>query len=180
VLGLALFGSIVGFLIYNFPPARMFMGDSGSYFLGFSLAVLPLVGGISKASAFGTLLVPITLLTVPILDTCLAIARRLKRKRSIVAPDKEHVHHKLLSMGLTEKQILAVMYGFCGYLSVVSISSVVLPKEIDVYLILVVWVGSLLATWLLYFVETKNRAAECRDDEDEDSSRTSSGGPRRR
>ena len=153
------------------------MGDSGSYFLGFALAVLPLVGGISKASAFGTLLVPITLLTVPILDTCLAIVRRVKRRQSIVAPDKEHVHHKLLSMGLTEKQILAVMYGFCGYLSVVSISSVVLPQEIDVYLILVVWVGSLMATWLLYFVETRNRAVDSCEDEEEDSSRTSSGRP---
>jgi UDP-GlcNAc:undecaprenyl-phosphate GlcNAc-1-phosphate transferase len=178
VLSLALFGGTVGFLIYNFPPAKIFMGDSGSYFLGFSLAVLPLVGGISKASAFGTLLVPITLLTVPILDTCLAILRRLRYKRSIIAPDKEHVHHKLLAMGLNERQILAVMYGFCAYLSVVSISSVVLPNEIDVYLIIVVWVGSLLATWLLYFVGTKNQSTEHVDMEDEESSNPSSRLPR--
>jgi len=171
VLCFSLLGGIVGFLIFNYPPARIFMGDSGSYFLGFSLAVLPLVGGISKASAFGTLLVPITLLTVPIVDTCMAIFRRAKQKRSIVSPDKEHVHHRLLAMGLNERQILAVIYGFCAYLSVVSVSSVVLPQEIDVYLIAVVWVGSLLGTWLLYFVGVRNHSAAANLDsaEEEDS-----------
>ncbi|GAG36918.1 unnamed protein product, partial [marine sediment metagenome] len=68
ILALALFGALVGFLAHNFPPAKIFMGDSGSLFVGFVLAVLPLMG-ISKASAFGTLIVPVTLLTVPILDT---------------------------------------------------------------------------------------------------------------
>jgi UDP-GlcNAc:undecaprenyl-phosphate GlcNAc-1-phosphate transferase len=144
LFALALFGATGGFLCFNMPPAKIFMGDSGSYLLGFCLAVLPLMG-ISKVAAFGTLILPITLLTVPIVDTASAIFRRLRQGRSIASPDKEHIHHKLLLLGLNEKQILAVIYGFSVYLSVVAITSVILPKETNVYLILVVWVGSLLA-----------------------------------
>jgi UDP-GlcNAc:undecaprenyl-phosphate GlcNAc-1-phosphate transferase len=165
VLSFALFGSLVAFLVFNFPPARIFMGDSGSMFLGLCLGALPLIGGISKASAFGSLIVPITLLTVPILDTATAILRRLHRRRSIISPDKEHIHHKLLAMGLSERQILAVIYGLCGYLGLVSVTSVVLPKEFNVYLIIVVWVGSLLGYWILSYLENRNRKSEERSEE---------------
>jgi UDP-GlcNAc:undecaprenyl-phosphate GlcNAc-1-phosphate transferase len=165
VLCFALLGSLVGFLAYNFPPAKIFMGDSGSMFLGLCLGSLPLIGGISKASAFGSLIVPITLLTVPILDTATAIVRRLRRRRSIISPDKEHIHHKLLAMGLSERQILAVLYGLSAYLGLVSVTSVVLPKEINVYLIIVVWVGSLLGYWLLSYLETRNRKSEERSEQ---------------
>jgi UDP-GlcNAc:undecaprenyl-phosphate GlcNAc-1-phosphate transferase len=160
MLSFALLGSLIGFLVYNFPPAKIFMGDSGSMFLGLCLGSLPLIGGISKASAFGSLIVPITLLTVPILDTATAIVRRLRHRRSIITPDKEHIHHKLLAMGLSERQILAVLYGLSAYLGLVSVTSVVLPKEINVYLIVVVWVGSLLGYWLLSYLETRNRKSE--------------------
>jgi len=159
VLCFALFGAILGFLAFNFPPAKIFMGDSGSLFLGFCLAVFPLVGGISKVSAFGTLLVPVTLLTIPILDISTSVIRRLRNKVSIIHPDKEHIHHKLLDMGLNQRQILWVLYGFSLYLSVVAITTVILPREVDVYLILVVWVGSLLGYGLLYYVNTRQRSA---------------------
>lgn len=157
ILTLALFGALLAFLIFNFPPAKIFMGDSGSLFLGLCLAALPLAGGISKASAFGSLIVPITVLTVPILDTATAILRRIRKRRPIISPDKEHVHHKLLALGLTERQILAVIYSLCAYLGLISVTSVILPKEINVYLIIVVWVGSLLGYWLLNYLELKNR-----------------------
>jgi UDP-GlcNAc:undecaprenyl-phosphate GlcNAc-1-phosphate transferase len=160
VLCFALFGAILGFLAFNFPPAKIFMGDSGSLFLGFCLAVFPLVGGISKVSAFGTLLVPVTLLTIPILDISTSVIRRLRNKVSIIHPDKEHIHHKLLNMGLNQRQILWVFYGFSLYLSVVAITSVILPREVNVYLILVVWAGSLLGYGLLYYVNTRQRSAE--------------------
>ena len=159
VLCFALFGAILGFLVFNFPPAKIFMGDSGSLFLGFCLAVFPLVGGISKVSAFGTLLVPVTLLTIPILDISTSVIRRLRNKVPIIHPDKEHIHHKLLDMGLNQRQILWVLYGFSLYLSVVAITSVVLPREVNVYLILVVWVGSLLGYGLLYFVNSRQQLA---------------------
>lgn len=159
VLSFALFGAVAGFLVFNLPPARIFMGDSGSLFLGFVLAVLPLVGGISKASAFGTLLVPITLLTVPILDTVTAIVRRVRKRIPIIQPDKEHIHHKLLDMGLSERQILWVLYGFSLYLSVVAVTSVILPTEVNVYLILVVWVGSVLGYSFLTHLDTRHLRA---------------------
>ena len=159
VLCFALFGAILGFLVFNFPPAKIFMGDSGSLFLGFCLAVFPLVGGISKVSAFGTLLVPVTLLTIPILDISTSVIRRLRNKVSIIHPDKEHIHHKLLNMGLNQRQILWVLYGFSLYLSVVAITTVILPREVNVYLILVVWAGSLLGYGLLYYVNTRQRSA---------------------
>jgi UDP-GlcNAc:undecaprenyl-phosphate GlcNAc-1-phosphate transferase len=159
VLCFALFGAILGFLVFNLPPAKIFMGDSGSLFLGFSLAVFPLVGGISKVSAFGTLLVPVTLLTIPILDITTSVIRRLRTKVPIIHPDKEHIHHKLLDMGLNQRQILWVLYGFSLYLSVVAITSVILPREVNVYLILVVWAGSLLGYGLLYYVNTRQRSA---------------------
>jgi len=158
ILCFALFGATVGFLVFNFPPAKIFMGDSGSLFLGFCLASIPLVGGISKASAFGTLLVPVTLLTIPILDTITSVIRRLRNRTPIIHPDKEHIHHKLLGMGLNQRQILGVLCGFSVYLGVVAVSSVILPEEVNVYLILVVWAGSLLGYGLLYFMNTRKRS----------------------
>jgi len=169
VLAFALLGALLAFLLFNFPPARIFMGDSGSLFLGFTLAALPLAGGIPRSAALGSLIVPVTLLTVPILDTATAILRRLRHRRSIISPDKQHIHHKLLAMGLSERQILAVIYGMCAYLALVSVSSVVLPKEINVYLIVVVWVGTLLGYWVLSYLGVKNRKAEVRPEDSEAS-----------
>lgn len=176
VLCFALFGAILGFLVFNFPPAKIFMGDSGSLFLGFCLAVFPLVGGISKVSAFGTLLVPVTLLTIPILDIGTSVIRRLRNKVSIIHPDKEHIHHKLLDMGLNQRQILWVLYGFSLYLSVVAITSVILPREVNVYLIFVVWVGSLLGYGLLYYVNTRQRSASTGEEVDKGAEESSARG----
>ena len=176
VLAFALFGALLAFLLFNFPPARIFMGDSGSLFLGLTLAALPLVGGIPRSAAFGSLIVPVTLLTVPILDTATAILRRLRHRRSIISPDRQHIHHKLLAMGLSERQILTVIYGMCAYLALVSVTSVVLPKEINAYLIIVVWVGSLLGYWVLSYLEVKNRkAGSAAQHQDSEASGTGSG-----
>ncbi len=170
VLCFSLFGAILGFLVFNFPPAKIFMGDSGSLFLGFCLAVFPLIGGISKISAFGTLLVPVTLLTIPILDILTAILRRLRNKVPIIHPDREHIHHKLLDLGLNQRQILGVLYGFSLYLSVVAVTSVILPREINVYLILVVWAGSLLGYSFLNFVGYRHRVLHENQNRDAESS----------
>ena len=156
MLAFTLFGSIVGFLAFNFPPAKIFMGDCGSLFLGFALAFIPLMG-ISKAASFSTLIIPITLLTIPIIDTFAAIIRRLRAGRSIASPDKDHIHHKLLEMGLNERKILFFLYGFCFYLSIVAITSVALPRQANVYFILIVWVGSLLGYYFLDFIKEKKK-----------------------
>jgi len=158
LISFALLGSIIGFLIFNFPPAKIFMGDSGSLFLGFTLASLPLTVLNSPGKPEGILIATMTLLMIPILDTAAAIVRRVKSKKPIYAPDRKHIHHRLLDLGLSEKKILAVVYGFTSYLSLIAITSMVLPKEMNIYFILVIWIGSLLGYMFLNYIEFKKDA----------------------
>ncbi|MBN1524818.1 MAG: undecaprenyl/decaprenyl-phosphate alpha-N-acetylglucosaminyl 1-phosphate transferase [Spirochaetales bacterium] len=176
IMAFALLGALAGFLRYNFPPAKIFMGDSGSLFLGFALAVFPLMGltqkGISAAGTFGSLLIPITVLLVPIIDTLAAIFRRIRRKQSIAAPDKEHIHHKLLDLGLSEKKILAVVYSVCLYLSIVSVTltSDILPnKALHVLIVFVVWIGLVMGYGILHLVQSKKKEAHEKHDDKENT-----------
>lgn len=109
----ALMGALVGFLFFNFNPARIFMGDSGSYFLGFVLATTALAGGglQQKASTAVSLLVPVLALGVPIFDTLFSMFRRLLERRSIFSADRGHVHHRLLDLGLTHRRAVIFLYG---------------------------------------------------------------------
>jgi UDP-GlcNAc:undecaprenyl-phosphate GlcNAc-1-phosphate transferase len=107
MLTAAMAGGIIGFLRYNFNPASIFMGDTGSMFLGFMLASISILGSL-KGATLVTLIIPIIALGIPIFDTALAIYRR--RKTSIFVPDKEHFHHQFLALGLTHKQTVLVMY----------------------------------------------------------------------
>jgi len=108
----ALMGALVGFLFFNFNPARIFMGDSGSYFLGFVLATTALGGGLQqKASTAVSLLVPILALGVPIFDTLFSMVRRVLERRPIFSADRGHVHHRLLDLGLTHRRAVVVLYG---------------------------------------------------------------------
>ena len=107
----AMLGAIAGFLVYNFNPARIFMGDSGSYLLGFVLAATPLVGPFHKASSAVALLVPVVALGVPIFDTMFTIVRRFLERRPIFSPDRGHVHHRLLDLGITHRRAVLLLYG---------------------------------------------------------------------
>jgi UDP-GlcNAc:undecaprenyl-phosphate/decaprenyl-phosphate GlcNAc-1-phosphate transferase len=108
----ALAGAIVGFLFYNFNPASIFMGDTGSMFLGFVLASTALQTS-QKASTAGAVLIPGLVLGLPIVDTLLAIGRRAIRGRPLFQADKEHIHHRLLERGLSHRQAVLVLYAFC-------------------------------------------------------------------
>ena len=108
----ALAGSIIGFLFYNFNPASIFMGDTGSMFLGFVLATTAIQTN-QKASTAVAVLVPAIALGLPIMDTLLALGRRAVRGRPLFQADKEHIHHRLLDAGLTHRQAVLVLYGFC-------------------------------------------------------------------
>jgi UDP-GlcNAc:undecaprenyl-phosphate GlcNAc-1-phosphate transferase len=156
IIAFSLFGSSAGFLLFNLPPAKIFMGDSGSLVAGFILAVLPLMG-ISAAASFATVLVPVTLLLIPIVDTLAAIVRRVKEGRTILSPDREHIHHKLLDMGLSEKKIIALIYSVCFYLSIIAVTSVVMPKESNVYLILIVWIGIMMGYGFIHYLNTRKK-----------------------
>jgi UDP-GlcNAc:undecaprenyl-phosphate GlcNAc-1-phosphate transferase len=108
----ALAGAIIGFLFYNLNPAQIFMGDTGSLFLGFILAAVSLRTS-HKSSTAWALLVPVVALGLPIADTLLAFVRRALRGQSPFHPDREHIHHKLMDIGLTHRQAVLALYGTC-------------------------------------------------------------------
>jgi UDP-GlcNAc:undecaprenyl-phosphate GlcNAc-1-phosphate transferase len=116
----ALGGAILGFLFYNFNPASIFMGDTGSMFLGFVLATASIRTN-QKSSTAVAVLIPIITLGLPILDTVLAIGRRAVRGRPLFRADKEHIHHRLLGLGLTHRQAVLVLYGMCVLLGAVAL-----------------------------------------------------------
>lgn len=108
LLCLTLVGSIFGFLLFNFHPAKIFMGDAGSMFLGYAIAVASLLE--LKEATFYSLLVPLLVLGVPIADTFFAIIRRRMNHQPISSPDKNHFHHKLLSFGFSHRQTVLLIY----------------------------------------------------------------------
>ncbi len=119
ILSLIMLGATLGFLVYNFPPATIFMGDSGSLFLGFMISIVSLMS--FKVATFTSLIIPIVILSIPIFDTLLAICRRLLKGESIGTPDKEHFHHQLLKMKFSTKASVLIIYLINIVFSVVSI-----------------------------------------------------------
>jgi UDP-GlcNAc:undecaprenyl-phosphate GlcNAc-1-phosphate transferase len=110
-LNAALAGAVLGFLFYNFNPATIFMGDTGSMFLGYTLGAAALLSGHQKESTLVSLLVPLIALGLPLADTLLAMARRFLAHRSIFSADRQHLHHRLVDLGLTHKRAVLVLYG---------------------------------------------------------------------
>ncbi len=109
----SLIGALVGFLPFNFAPAKTFIGDTGSNFLGFMLAIVSILG-VAKTYTIAVIILPILVLGLPILDVAWAIIRRLikgKSLKAIFSADNEHVHHKLVKKGFTQKQSVLILYG---------------------------------------------------------------------
>jgi UDP-GlcNAc:undecaprenyl-phosphate GlcNAc-1-phosphate transferase len=122
----AIMGSVAGFLLYNLPPAKIFMGDAGSLFLGYMMALLPLLG--QRIEGVGVGVVSSSLiLSIPILDTFMAIYRRKKAGVSFFTADKGHLHHRLLDKGYTCSKSLLVIYGMNASLALAALSSLYLP-----------------------------------------------------
>jgi UDP-GlcNAc:undecaprenyl-phosphate/decaprenyl-phosphate GlcNAc-1-phosphate transferase len=105
-----MFGALLGFLRYNFPPAKIYMGDGGAYFLGFLIALLTLLHS-QKGSVVAALIAPLFVLALPILDVSVAILRRGLKGLPIFRPDREHIHHRLLKFGFSRTRTVLVMYG---------------------------------------------------------------------
>ena len=123
VLITALAGALVGFLPFNFSPAKTFIGDTGSNFMGFSLAIISILG-VAKTYTALVLIAPIIILGMPIFDTIFAIFRRIIKGKSIKAvfkPDKGHLHHKLMAKGYTQKQAVLIMYGITAILGMFAV-----------------------------------------------------------
>ncbi len=116
-----LVAATLGFLPYNFNPARTFMGDGGSNFLGFVLACLA-VTGVAKSTAIISLVVPIVILGIPIFDTFFAIFRRIYKKAPIFMPDKDHLHHRLLDMGFAHRNTVLIIYAISSFFGLTAVA----------------------------------------------------------
>ena len=120
VMTIALAGAIIGFLRYNFNPATIFLGDSGSLYIGFLLSALALHGA-QKSPTIVAVAIPIVSFGLPILDTSLSILRRLISGRSVFSGDREHIHHKLLQHGLSHRQVVILLYGVSAGFAMLSL-----------------------------------------------------------
>ncbi|MFN3478123.1 MAG: glycosyltransferase family 4 protein [bacterium] len=120
IFAFALSGSLLGFLKYNFNPAKIFLGDTGSLFIGTFMSIFSLLGYFKKVTVI-SLLVPVIIFALPIIDTAWAIVRRIMKKKNIFHPDKEHIHHKLLDFGLNQRQVAILLYFITVFLSFVAV-----------------------------------------------------------
>ena len=130
ILALIMLGSTLGFLLHNFNPASIFMGDSGSLFLGFMISIIALLG--FKAATLTSLIIPLLILAIPIFDTVLAIFRRLLKGESIGTPDKEHFHHQLLKMKFSTRVTVLIIYFINILFALVSMFYVLGDNEIAI------------------------------------------------
>ncbi|MBE8954798.1 MAG: undecaprenyl/decaprenyl-phosphate alpha-N-acetylglucosaminyl 1-phosphate transferase [Quinella sp. 2Q5] len=140
VLTAALAGAACGFLKYNFNPAEIFMGDTGSMFLGFMLAGISVTGAV-KSVATIALVVPVFALGLPILDTTFAIVRRVRGGVPIFKPDKGHLHHRLLNVGFTQRQAVLLMYVISALFGLSAIALTAVSYQIAAVILLVVVVA---------------------------------------
>jgi len=153
----ALAGGCFGFLRYNFPPATIFLGDNGSQFLGFVFASASLIGYQYKSATAVVLLIPLTVLILPVYDMVLAFVRRLRGHRSVFRPDRYHLHHRLLKMGMTPRQAVLFLYLGSAYLSVLAFPFILIPERYAVLLLALLALGLTMAMQTLRFIEATLR-----------------------
>lgn len=134
-----LLGSIIGFLFFNFYPAKIFMGDSGALFLGFCLATLSILG--FKQAMLVSYIVPLLVLGVPLTDTFLAIVRRIIHKKPIAVADKGHLHHCLMEMGFGHRKTVLIIYAIAIAFSVCAIVIPQVGQWVTVIIVIALLVG---------------------------------------
>ncbi len=145
-------GATFGFLRYNFPPARVFMGDTGSGFLGLLLAAVALLEN-RKGTAAITLLFPLVALAVPISDSVIAFVRRALGGQSVFHADSEHIHHRLLRIGLSHRHVVYVMWFLCAYCGVMAMVLATLPPGYAMLLAVFLAAGVFFAFRGLAFID---------------------------
>jgi len=119
-LSIVLIGANIGFLYHNFHPAKIYMGDTGSNFLGYMIAVVSMLG-LFKNIALFSFIIPIIILAIPIFDTLFAIVRRAYNKESIMQPDRKHIHYQLLDVGYSHRQTVLIIYAFSALFGLMAI-----------------------------------------------------------
>jgi UDP-GlcNAc:undecaprenyl-phosphate GlcNAc-1-phosphate transferase len=169
ILLAALAGGCVGFLPYNLHPAKIFMGDTGSTFLGYILAVVS-IQGMFKMYSIISFVVPFLMLGLPIFDTSFAFIRRIAHGKSPMSPDRSHVHHRLIDMGFSQKQAVAVLYIITAIL---GLSAVVLttsgPIKAILLLLALCAAGGVSARLFLGNNEKKQGETQTEKGEDKDA-----------
>ena len=139
-----LVGALLGFLRYNFNPATIFLGDSGSLFIGFLLGCFGVIWSQKSATILG-MTAPLMALSIPLVDLCLSIVRRFLRRQPILRGDREHIHHRLLKRGLSTRRAVLLLYGLCGVAAVLALFQSMAANHYATGVILVfcgiAWIG---------------------------------------
>lgn len=147
ILGIALMGSCFGFLPFNFNPAKIFMGDTGSTFLGFMLATLS-IQGVFKSYAVISFAVPLLILGLPLFDALFAMIRRILRGQSPMTADRGHLHHRLVDMGFSQKQTVFILYAISGVLGITAVllaeSGILRALLLVICVLILLLIGSML------------------------------------
>ena len=133
-----LIGAILGFLPHNFYPARIFMGDTGALFLGYSIAIVSMLG-LFKNVAFFSFIVPIIVMAVPIFDTMQAMIRRIINRQAITTADHKHIHYKLMERGYSHRTTVLIIYGFSAFFGLMAIifNSATLLSSLVIFVIII-------------------------------------------
>ena len=157
ILSLIMLGATLGFLLHNFNPAKIFMGDTGSLFLGFTISVIGLLG--FKAATLTSLVIPVVILAIPIFDTAFAIFRRLLKGENIMAPDKDHFHHQLLKMKFSVRTTVLMIYGINILFAAVSVFYVLGDAKIAIilYVLLMILLLFLVLKTDILFLHDKSK-----------------------
>lgn len=156
IIAALLAGAVMGFLLFNFYPARIFMGDSGALFSGFVLAGLSVTGVIKTVTA--SVLLPVLIFSVPIMDMSFSVSRRLIKGSNPLKADKEHIHHKLISSGLSQNRTVAILYLVC--ISCGTIATFLVGAQ-NLYLFLIAFI--LLFMAIFYFVAKLRHTKELKE-----------------
>src|SRR5579884_1143278 len=128
VLAAIVCGASLGFLRHNFYPARIFMGDSGALLLGFTLATVS-VQGLLKTAALATLVLPLLVLAVPVLDTSFVVAKRLKSGQPVYVADARHLHHRFMRIGFSQRRAVVYLWAWCGTLALAALATRFAPPH---------------------------------------------------
>lgn len=159
----ALTGGCIGFIPYNFNPAKIFMGDTGAMFLGYILATIS-IQGLFKFYAVISFAVPFLILGLPIFDTAFAIIRRTLKGKSPMTPDRGHLHHRLIDMGLSQKQTVTILYIISAFL---GLSAVIWTRE-GVLRAVVLIISVLVVSYIAFkiFEREQNNKAKLKENND--------------
>jgi UDP-GlcNAc:undecaprenyl-phosphate GlcNAc-1-phosphate transferase len=165
LVGSALLGALIGFLPFNFPPARIFLGDSGAYFIGYTLSLLAVEG--YRKAALLTFVVPLLALAVPLLDTMLSIFRRLRSGKRIFDADSLHMHHRLLKTRGSQRNAVLSLYFLTGCFSIIAVSFATLRGYTAIGILFLVAVLTFRLLWNLGVLAMESESDEVTADPSE-------------